>query len=56
MAGAEADGYEGLVLTVDAPLCGNREADLRTGCVLPAVPNTQALSSSHGSLWPLLGA
>jgi isopentenyl diphosphate isomerase/L-lactate dehydrogenase-like FMN-dependent dehydrogenase len=45
VAEAEAHGYEALVLTVDAPLFGHRERDLRTGFEVPpeyAVPSFSA--------------
>lgn len=32
---ARASGYEALCLTVDTPLAGNRERDLRTGMIMP---------------------
>lgn len=32
---AQASGYEGLCLTVDTPVAGNRERDLATGMTLP---------------------
>lgn len=39
---AEASGYEALVLTVDAPLLGRRERDLRLGFTLP-----EGVEASH---------
>jgi isopentenyl diphosphate isomerase/L-lactate dehydrogenase-like FMN-dependent dehydrogenase len=45
VAQAEENGYEALVLTVDAPRFGHRERDLRTGFVVPpehAVPSFTA--------------
>ncbi|MEO5705091.1 MAG: alpha-hydroxy acid oxidase, partial [Candidatus Limnocylindrales bacterium] len=39
---AEAAGYQALVLTVDLPVLGKRERDVRSGFELPALPNLDA--------------
>ena len=36
---AEAAGYRGLVVTVDLPVLGRRERDVRSGFVLPEMPH-----------------
>jgi 4-hydroxymandelate oxidase len=58
VARAEAAGARALVLTVDAPVLGRRERDLRTGFRLPSgasqvVPSDGGLST-HGALGSLL--
>jgi 4-hydroxymandelate oxidase len=39
---AEAAGYRALVLTVDLPVLGRRERDIRSGFVLPPMPHMDA--------------
>jgi 4-hydroxymandelate oxidase len=39
---AEAAGYRALVLTVDLPVLGRRERDVRSGFVLPPMPHMDA--------------
>jgi isopentenyl diphosphate isomerase/L-lactate dehydrogenase-like FMN-dependent dehydrogenase len=52
---AEASGFRAIVLTVDLPLLGRRERDLRTAFELPpdvAVPAFSALAERAGALSP----
>ena len=45
---ALAEGYEAIVLTVDAPPAGNRERDLHTGFVVPAELRVPSLDAACG--------
>jgi isopentenyl diphosphate isomerase/L-lactate dehydrogenase-like FMN-dependent dehydrogenase len=45
---AVASGYEAIVLTVDAPVAGRRERDLRTGFEVPAEVRTPAIEAAAG--------
>jgi 4-hydroxymandelate oxidase len=45
----KAAGYQGLVLTVDAPMIGRRERDIRSGFTLPShLRIANAVSGGHG--------
>lgn len=46
---AKASGYQALCLTVDTPLAGNRERDLRTGMVMPPRFTWKGLASFAAS-------
>ena len=49
---AEAAGYEALVLTVDVPVVGKRERDLRNGMALPPrIGPAQALDAARRPRW-----
>lgn len=55
VARAEATGFRAIVLTVDLPVLGRRERDLRTGFEIPAdvpVPAFSALAESAGAVSP----
>jgi isopentenyl diphosphate isomerase/L-lactate dehydrogenase-like FMN-dependent dehydrogenase len=55
VARAEAAGFRAIVLTVDLPVLGRRERDLRTGFEIPAdvpVPAFSALAESVGAVSP----
>jgi 4-hydroxymandelate oxidase len=45
---AEAAGYRGLVVTVDLPVLGRRERDVRSGFELPSLPNIDAADDERG--------
>lgn len=52
---AERAGYQALVVTVDVPVLGKREADERTGFALPpglALANLEALSDENSTTSP----
>jgi 4-hydroxymandelate oxidase len=46
---AEAAGYRALVVTVDLPVLGRRERDVRSGFELPALPNIDAAGDERDS-------
>jgi 4-hydroxymandelate oxidase len=46
---AEAAGYRALVVTVDLPVLGRRERDVRSGFELPALPNIDAAGDERES-------
>lgn len=46
---AEAAGYRALVVTVDLPVLGRRERDIRSGFELPALPNIDAAGDERES-------
>jgi isopentenyl diphosphate isomerase/L-lactate dehydrogenase-like FMN-dependent dehydrogenase len=48
---ARAEGFDVLVLTVDAPVLGRRERDFRTGFTLP--PDVSVASLGRGGLTPV---
>jgi (S)-2-hydroxy-acid oxidase len=55
VARAEASGFRAIVLTVDLPVLGRRERDLRTGFEIPPdvpVPVFSALAESSGAVSP----
>jgi isopentenyl diphosphate isomerase/L-lactate dehydrogenase-like FMN-dependent dehydrogenase len=55
VARAEAAGFRAIVLTVDLPVLGRRERDLRTGFEIPPevpVPVFSALAESTGAISP----
>lgn len=57
MERAAANGYEVLVLTVDANVAGNRERDLRNGLTIPPQPTLAAIAgmiTRPAWLWSLL--
>ncbi|HUQ44644.1 MAG TPA: alpha-hydroxy acid oxidase [Candidatus Limnocylindria bacterium] len=45
---AEAAGYRALMLTVDLPVLGRRERDVRSGFALPPLPNIDAADHERG--------
>ena len=51
IAQAVESGFTALLLTVDAPVRGSRERDLRTGFTLP--PDIQVASLGRGGVTPL---
>src|SRR5688572_17577649 len=54
---AAAAGYEALVLTVDAPVLGSREADVRNGFALPAgIYPANLLSDKEREVWAAEGS
>ncbi|HEY1284864.1 MAG TPA: alpha-hydroxy acid oxidase [Solirubrobacterales bacterium] len=46
---AVAQGFEAIVITVDAPRAGNRERDLRTGFVIPEELGVPSVEAALGS-------
>ena len=51
---AAASGYEGLIVTVDTQLLGNRERDIRNGFVIPPTMSTREvlnMATKLGWLW-----
>ncbi|GLT59433.1 hypothetical protein SLA2020_322510 [Shorea laevis] len=46
---AERSGYKAIVLTVDAPRCGRREADIKNKMVAPQLMNFEGLISTEVS-------
>jgi isopentenyl diphosphate isomerase/L-lactate dehydrogenase-like FMN-dependent dehydrogenase len=46
---AEAAGYRALLVTVDLPILGRRERDIRSGFELPALPNIDAAGDERDS-------
>ncbi|XP_050285214.1 peroxisomal (S)-2-hydroxyacid oxidase GLO4-like isoform X10 [Quercus robur] len=44
---AERNGYKAIVLTVDAPMLGRREADIKNKMILPPLKNIEGLVSTE---------